>query len=93
MLYEDGTSDRSYYDKLLDFTGFDFDSWKTDEDRVRTPTTFRLRRSDWAPRPIALIFQHNEKQSSTMDLTPAELVDLHDRLGEFIEEHSLRDHT
>lgn len=78
---------------LTDFTGFDFDKWKTDPDRVRRPQTFSIEQSLWDPRPISLRIEHSEFQSTSIDVTPAELVDLSDKLAAFVEEHRLRDHV
>jgi hypothetical protein len=88
----DEHDDRNYYDKLLDFTGFDFEKWKTDPDKTR-PKQFEIQQSRWDPAPIALVTRYNERISQSLDLTPAEMVDLYDKLGAFIEEHHLRDHT
>jgi hypothetical protein len=77
---------------LTDFTGFDFDAWKLDPDRMR-PKTFSFEKSDWEPLPVNLRIHHNAMQSTSIGMTPAELVDLYDTIGRFILAHNLRDHV
>lgn len=79
--------------KLMDFTGFDFSAWKTDQDTTKRRYGFFFRKSGWGPRPIDLVTQFNDTQSQSMSLNPEEFVKLHDAMGEFIAEHNLREHV
>lgn len=84
---------KDLYAKEMDFTDLDFSAWKTDEDHTPRRYDFWFRRSNWGPRPISVVVEFNPHQSQSFSVNPEEFVKLYDAMGEFITEHSLRDHV